>query len=204
MEKIVEFGRHPSEKLQQIFSQRPFQIQEPEKAKIIFLGLDANLDKNIEKNENFFNDLLEYLNDGVKYWKSNGYHTPMLKSTYNGDGKVYHERFCKLGFSSKNADDVCFIELLKYCTYGKSTGKNKKLFMEMLLNNENKYHVERIKRLVEMENLICIPKGVKPIIDELQLFDTNSKKIIVHTHFSNAISNKELYELGKKLQEYIK
>ena len=37
----------PTLKLQQVFSQRPFQIQEPKKTKIIFLGLDANLDKNI-------------------------------------------------------------------------------------------------------------------------------------------------------------
>jgi hypothetical protein len=203
MENAIEFGKHPSKKLQQIFSQRPFQLQEPEKAKIIFLGLDANLDKNIEKCDSFFNDFLEYLNDGVTYWKSNGCHTPMLKSTYTGAGKRFHKQFCKLKFTPNNAGDICFIELLNYCTYGKSTGKNKKSFMEMLLNNENKYHLERIKRLSKIENLICIPKGVKTIIDKLQLFDTNSKKIVVHTHFSGAISNKELCDLGKKLREYL-
>lgn len=43
------FGKNPSQRLQEAFSERPFQIQEPEKAKIIFLGLDANWDENIEQ-----------------------------------------------------------------------------------------------------------------------------------------------------------
>ena len=43
------YGKHPSQKLQEVFSRRPFQLQEPEKAKFIILGLDANWDKDIEK-----------------------------------------------------------------------------------------------------------------------------------------------------------
>jgi hypothetical protein len=199
----MEFGKHPSKKLQQIFSQRPFQIQEPEKAKIIFLGRYANWDINIEENKCFFKENLEYLRDGVKYWKDNGCHTPMLKPCYEGDGKKYHKQFCKLGFSSENADDICFFELLKYCTYGIAS-KNEKLFMKMLYSDENKDHLNRIKNFSKMENRICIPKGLKPIIKKLELFDTNNEKIIIHTDFSNAVSNKELYDLGEKLLEFIR
>jgi hypothetical protein len=189
-------------KLQQIFSQRPFQIQEPEKAKIIFLGLDANSDKDIEKDECFFKEILEYLEDGVKYWKLNGYHTPMLKPDYKGNGRRYHKQFRKLGFSSNNADDICFLELLKYCTYGSST-KNNKLFIERLCDNENKEHLDRIKRLFEIKNIICISKSVKRIIDKMKLFDTDNDKIIIHTHFSGAVTNKDLDDLAKRLLEYI-
>jgi hypothetical protein len=199
----ADFGIHPSDKLQEIFSKRPFQIQEPEKAKIIFLGLDANLNYDIEENEKtFFQEMLEYFTDGVKYWKENGIHTPMLKPCYTGNGKRYHNQFCKLGFTTENAKDICFIELMKYCTYGNSS-KNKNLFKEMLLDNENKNHLDRIRNLFEMEKLICIPHGVETFINELALFNVNNKKIIVHTHFSDSIANNELFALGKILKKYI-
>ena len=195
----MDFGKHESIKLQNIFSKRPFQIQEPEKAKIIFLGLDANIDKDIEKNELFFNEFFDYIQDGVKYWKNNGIHTPMLKTIYRGAGKKYHENFCKLGFTKDNAEDICFIELLNIFTYG-NTSKNNKLFMKMLTENSNKEHLNRIKDLVKMNKTICLPKGVNTLINELGLFKTNSDKIIIHTHFSNAISNNELINLGIRLR----
>ena len=196
----MAFGKHLSNELQKLFSERPFQIQEPEKAKIIFLGLDANIDENIEKNEMLFNEFLKYFQDGVKYWKENDLHTPMLKSIYNGAGKKYHENFCKLGFTKDNAENICFIELLNVCTYG-NTSKNSKLFKELLNRKDNFIHLNRIKNLVDIGKIICIPQGVKTYIDRLKLFDTNNKKIIVHTHFSDAITNKELVELGEKLRK---
>jgi hypothetical protein len=199
----ASFGIHPSEKLQKIFSKRPFQIQKPEKAKIIFLGLDANLNYDIEKNDKmFFEEMLEYFTDGVKYWKRNEIHTPMLKPCYRGDGKRYHKQFLKLGFTSDNAEDICFIELMKYCTYG-NYSKNKRLFKQMLLGNENKSHLDRISNLFKMGKLICIPAGIETFINELSLFNVNNKKIIIHTHFSDAIPNKELFVLGRILKEYI-
>ena len=199
-----EFGKHPSEEIQKIFSQRPFQIQEPEKAKVIFLGLDANIDKDIEQNKPFFNEFIEYLRYGVKYWENKGFHTPMLVPylNYKGNGVRYHKQFCKLEFSPKHAEDICFLELLNFCTYGK-TSKNKKLFMEMLNDNVNKDHLDRIKNLYKMENRICISKGVKRIIDKLKLFDTNNKKIEVHTHFSGRIKDEDLRKLGLRLRKYL-
>jgi len=210
MNKTINFGRHPNEKLQQLFTQKPFQIQEPEKAKIIFLGLDANWDEHIESDEYYFKEVLNYLEDGISYWKKNGFHTPMLSSSYKGKraGKRYHQKFSKLGFTSKNAEDICFIELLSCCTFGNSS-KNEKLFMEMVRANDNKKHLERIRNLSKKDNiLICIPgsKDFKRIIDELKLFDTNDKtKIKEHTHFSFPfITNNALKKLGEELHEFLK
>ena len=196
------FGKHPSKILQEVFSERPFQIQEPEKAKIIFLGLDANLDKNIEQNELFFNEMIGYFRDGINYWKSNRIHTPMLKDTYKGGGKRYHKQFCKLGFSSKNAEDICFLELLNICTYGRTT-ENINIFMDMLNASENKEHLNRIRKIFKMENIICISKGVKRIVEGLG-FNSIGKNIIYHTHFSGSISNDEIKGIKTKLWEYIK
>jgi len=200
--KLNEFGKHPSNKLQQIFSQKPFQIQEPEKAKIIFLGLDANLDYDIEQNKIFFNEMIDYFRDGVKYWKENRIHTPMLKDFYNGCGRRYHKQFCKLGFSLNNAKDICFLELLNICTYGSSIGKNSKIFMNMLNASENEKHLNRIKKLFEMDKIICISKGVKKIIEKLGI-NIYKGNVIEHIHFSGRISNAQINDIKIRLWEYI-
>ena len=195
------FGIHPSQKLQEIYQKKPFQIQEPEKAKIIFLGYDANLDIEIEKNEIFYNQMLSYLEDGVRYWKRHGYHTPMLDLNYNGGGKKYHIRFQKLGFTKDNAENISFMELLKYCTYG-SSSKGRSQYLKILRSNENKDHLERIRNLIKLHKIICMPKGVKSLINKENIFDLNNDKIIIHTHFSY-ISNKDLFDLKLKLWNYI-
>ncbi len=138
-----KFGIHPSEKLQKLYIEKPYQIQEPEKAKIIFLGRDANWDINIETHS-MFSEFEEYLKDGVKYWQTHGYHTPMLKQKYKGAGKRYHEKFSTIGFTKDNAKDICFLELLGIPTYGKSSGS--KEYEKMLLDDSNKNHLTRIKK----------------------------------------------------------
>ena len=201
MNKNNEFGKHPSEEIQKIFSQRPFQIQKPEKAKIIFLGLDANIDENIEHDKPFFDETLEYLRDGVKYWKSHEYHTPMLNLNYRGNGVRYHKQFCKLGITSNYAEDICFLELLNFCTYGKSSGNPQ--FKEFLNGKSNQEHLERIRNLSNMNKIICVSVGVRNYIDELRLFNTKNENIIVHTNFANAISNEELKNLGSRLRKHL-
>lgn len=192
----MEFMKHPSRELQEIFENKPYQIQEPEKAKFIFLGRDANFDPNIENDESVFEEFKEYLKDGVSYWKTHDYHTPMLGKNYKGDGKRYHIIFHKLDLSSADAENVSFIELIKFPTAGMSSGK--KQYLDMVLSNENKSHLERIKKIQQNQSsLIFIPKGLVSIISKLQLFNVNSPNIIIHTHFSSCISNDEINELNK-------
>jgi len=202
------FGKHPSKKLQEVFKRRPYQIQCPEKAKIIFLGLDANWNKEIKTE--FFKETRNYLEDGVKYWKDNGIHTPMLKeiykwdgkrylkNTYKGGGKRYHTQFCKLGFLPKDAEKICFLELLNVCTYGSST-KNMKKFRELL--NEN--HLNWIRKIFELDNFICISKTAKEIINELGGFN-RTKNIKVHYHFSyRKITDKDIEDIRLELWKYL-
>ena len=205
MNGTIGFGRHPSDELQKLYETNPFQIQEPEKAKIIFLSRDANWDYNIDQNDCFFNDVIKYLEDGVKYWKKNNIHTPLLKPCYKGEGKAYHRNFHKLGFTSDNAEDICLFELLNYCTFGRSS-KNDTLFFKEVSKAENKKHRDRIKDFAKMGKIICIPdsKDFKKIIDKLELFDTDGENIIKHASFSTAISNKKLEELKETLHKFLK
>jgi len=235
-----EFREHPSKELQDLFRCRPFQIQEPEKAKIIFLSLDANWDPKIkDKQPEYFKDTLEYLEDGVKYWKSRkglyyprllrytegGYdwiddgeyvvHTPMLRYTREevGDGRQYHERFSKLGFSPEWADKICFMELLNICTCGNSQGENRGRFMEKFMemlecsSDEDKKHVERIQ-MVFSKKIVCIPGRVREIIDRRDVrrilgVYSSRKNIIPHTHFSY-ISEPQTIELRIKIDNALR
>ena len=62
---------HPSEPLNLAFSARPFQGAIPEEAKFLFVGLDANYSPTVEQNP-VFPRLLDYLRDGVAFWKMSG------------------------------------------------------------------------------------------------------------------------------------
>lgn len=200
------FGKHPSDKLQKIFTERPFQIQIPEKAKVIFLSLDANFDINIENNISYFNETLSYLSDGVKYWETEKIHTPMRRHYYKGNGKRYHEQFSKLGFTSKNAKDICFMELLNVCTFGSSTTPEGKIeYAKLLLSAENQSHLKRIALLANDKNKLIVLVGAKTkeYIQKLKLFNINSDNIIVCTHFSAPISDEYLHNLGTIVSDFL-
>lgn len=129
LEKV--FGIHPSTKLQELYKQKYWQGQVPDKAKIIFLGLDANWDIDIEKNE-VFPKIEEYLNDGVAFWKKYGIHHPFLLPEYRKkNGYKYHQGFSKLGINKEDADSISFIELINIPTFGTST-KGKKEYMSLI------------------------------------------------------------------------
>lgn len=201
------FGKHPSKQLQNIFINRPYQIQTPEKAKVIFLSLDANWDIDIEKDSNYFNETLRYLSDGVKYWETEKIHTPMLKGYNNGDGTRYHKQFMKLGLNSENAKNICFIELLNVCTYGSSTrSENRKEYENLLFCDNNKKHLQRIKQLAEDKNKLIIvvgSKSTKKYIKKLKLFDLSNENIMVINHFSSAVTDEYLYNLGNTIRTFL-
>ena len=200
------FGKHPSEQLQKLFMDHPYQIQAPEEAKVIFLSLDANWDINIEKDSNYFNETLRYLSDGVKYWETEKIHTPMLKDNYNGDGKRYHKQFTKLGLTSENAKDICFMELLNVCTYGSSTSKEgKKEYLGLLLSDENKEHLKRISNLINDRNklIVIVGSDTKDYITKLKLFNIHDENIIVGKHFSAAITDEYLCNLGNTIRAFL-
>jgi hypothetical protein len=71
------FIPHHSQTLNVAFAARPFQGVPPEDATFLFIGLDANYSPAIEENT-IFPWLLEYLCDGVAFWRQSGVHHPFL------------------------------------------------------------------------------------------------------------------------------
>jgi len=87
---------HPSETLRRVFTARPFQGAEPVRASFVFVGLDANYSADIEQSP-IFPQLLDYLADGVAFWRKTGVHHPFLLPAYgNKDGTKYHRSFADL------------------------------------------------------------------------------------------------------------
>jgi hypothetical protein len=113
------YYQHPSDQLNHAFSLKPFQGANPEMAKFLFIGLDANYAKEIDRSP-IYQPLLEYLEDGVTFWSKYGVHHPFLLPGYGGDGRFYHKTFASIGFTAKYASQVSFAELLHVPTYGRS------------------------------------------------------------------------------------
>lgn len=110
---------HPSSELSDLFVRKPHQGAAPEKARFLFVGLDANYDAQIDQMP-IFPAIREYHNDGVGFWRKYGVHHPFLLPTYSGDGKFYHRSFAQIGFGVEHADLVSFVELLHLPTVGRS------------------------------------------------------------------------------------
>ena len=146
------YFRHPSPALNQLFALRPFQGTAPEEAQFIFLGLDANFDQEIEENP-VFSKVLEYLQDGVGFWRKYGVHHPFLLPEYRGDGRFYHKTFSRIGFTSSHAAKVCFIELLHIPTIGRSA---------LTSTDLDRVHLRRIGNAILEGEAQCIfvPAGV--------------------------------------------
>jgi len=90
------YSIHPSKELVSLYRKKPYQGQNPELAKIIFLGLDANFAEDIEQSE-FYHYIKDYLADGVKFWEKYNVHHPfMLPQFKNSDGVTYHKNFSKV------------------------------------------------------------------------------------------------------------
>ncbi|GAB1366327.1 hypothetical protein MASR1M36_11980 [Candidatus Cloacimonadaceae bacterium] len=136
MNNIPPFGIHPSETLHRLYQNKPWQGQDPEQAKILFLSLDANWDYDIEQSP-VFPQVQEYLNDGVMFWEKYGIHHPMLLNGYHGSGKKFHISFARLGLSPENAKHISFIELFGKPTYGGSGEEPN--FMNMVLQQDANY-----------------------------------------------------------------
>jgi len=126
--------RHECADLKRAFLVKPYQGASPESAKYLFVGLDANYNKDVADSE-IFATLLEYLDDGVAFWKRTRVHHPFLLPKYTGDGKFYHRSFAKIGFLSEDANKVCFVELTDVPTFGQS---------KLALSDLNPDHLQRL------------------------------------------------------------
>lgn len=113
------YQQHPSPELNELFRVRPFQGVPPESAEFLFVGLDANYAPELERSASF-TSILDYHRDGVAFWRRHGVHHPFLLPGYRGDGRLYHRNFARIGFNSRDADRISFVELLHVPTIGRN------------------------------------------------------------------------------------
>ncbi|MBF0173745.1 MAG: hypothetical protein HQL83_09910 [Magnetococcales bacterium] len=145
-EPMKMYGRHPSDELLSIYSNKPFQGQDPNLAKIIFLSLDANYSPQISDHP-FFSNIIDYHKDSVSFWQKNKnkVHHPFLLGDYpfnkTKDGVPFHRNFSKLNLSPEYAPHISFVELLNVPTIGKTQSNT---FKQLLYTDEN---IERLRAL---------------------------------------------------------
>jgi hypothetical protein len=211
--QLPGYGRHPSNKLNDAY--KGYQGQKPEEAQYIFWGLDANFAADIEDNP-AFPEVLDYLNDGVTYWKHHGRHHPFLSSAYaRRAGRTYHRNFSKLRLTVDYADKISFVELLKFPTHGNT---DVRVMRQMIA--ENPEHLRELDELLFTPTVVknvYIARGayrhlynvgqayncfaVLPAPDQFnintlyQVGTYGSAKFYVTTHFSDAISDNHLAEI---------
>ena len=188
------YSAHPSEELNARFRQKPFQGVEPESAKFLFIGLDANYSESIESSE-IFTHTLDYHDNGIKFWQENGVHHPFLMPKYHGDGQRYHRNFAKIGFAPKHADLVSFIELLHIPTIGRSTLAPSDLSLQHLQRLNHAILKGTAQHIFVSAGVVRLMQSSKafPWLLKLErtqatlpvLFHDGARTVYQHLHFSN-------------------
>ena len=186
---------HPDKALIEAFKKKPFQGVEPEKAKFIFVGLDANYHPEVKKNL-IYPQLLAYLADGLSFWRKYRVHHPFLLPAYGkGDGWKYHNTFAKIGFTATNASEVSFVELIAKPSYGRSSlspedldQKHLQRINDAILNGSAQYIFipDGVARLMRTSSIFSwLPKTPTDIGSPLKVWKTtNYKTVYWHYHFS--------------------
>jgi hypothetical protein len=221
---ILPYDVHPSERLVQLFSQKPYQGAEPSDAKVLIIGNDANYSPEITAH-GFFNRILEYHEDGVKFWQATGFHHPFVLPEYPFDkrkgGVPYHSNFRKLKFSSADADRFSFVELLNVPTIG-NTGANKELFFrlldaghlgwleELIFGGERKFvlvnqtlakSIALIRKRTGQLGRLAEAIAMKPA--PAVAYETTQVTIYNGYSFSASISNDYLERLGRTIRGFV-
>lgn len=215
------FNKHPSEQLEKLFKSKPYQGQAPEKAKIIFLSSDANYSEEISTHS-FFNRIIEYHEDGVKFWQKHQVHHPFLLNEYpfkkNQGGVPFHKRFKSVGLTVEYAEKICFWELLDVPTIG-NMSKDKNLFLDLI----NLEHLKKIDEIFENDTgkLILVSKNVIELMHLLKkkytVFDwlepninkvgdrvkLKSNQLLVIYHFSASVETTYRQSLKKYIDEVL-
>lgn len=218
----INFLKHPSSKLSELYKLRNYQGANPNEAKILFVGKDPNWASNIE-DVSIFEAVHEYLSDGIKFWKKYQIHHPFLLPEYKGDGTKYHKAISRLNLKSDLADKISFIELIGFPTTGMSS-RNPKQFNEYLLAAENRNHLEQLSELLKSrDKLIFLYWGLidqlKSLhkstglfenflaIDKTSMTRTDLNKVgnlYFHKHFSMGISPNTLHKISEEIIREVK
>lgn len=197
MSEQIYFGKHPNQELQNLFLEKPYQGQYYEEADFIFLGQDANFGYNIH-NEVIFEELKEYLRDGVLYWKKYKKHHPFISNNYSDAGDTYHGRFTKLNLDSSYADRISFLEIINVPTFNITPPNYKDKVLKNELNKKlQKQNKQTRSELIDKEHI----KKIESLIFENKankqktIFIYNECILLLQKHssiFKNTIVNVSL------------
>ena len=221
----MSYDVHPSKVLVSLFGDKPYQGADPEKAKVIVIGNDANYSPEISEHP-FFSTILDYHADGVQFWKVNGYHHPFLSKSYpfnkTKGGVRYHKNFSKMEFESDDAGHFSFVELLNIPTIG-NTGSNHDLFFKLLDKDHLKWLESIIfgghRKLVLVNQTLA--RNITQISNKIGVLDMLNRKLrnknapsIVYESgsvvlyngysFSASITNDYLNKLGGEIRRFIR
>jgi hypothetical protein len=188
------YQQHPSHELKKLFARQPYQGAIPSSAKFLFVGLDANYSAGIE-NTPIFQNVLEYHQDGVSFWRRHGVHHPFLLSQYRGDGRRYHATFAKIGFKPEHAELVSFVELLHVPTIGRNKLSPEDLnpsHLQMLNSAilegdaEHIFISAGVARLMRASGAFSwLPKAPTTLGSLPLLYKANQRAVYQYLHFSN-------------------
>ena len=188
------FAAHPSQSLNSLFREKPYQGANPLEAKFIFIGLDANYDAAVESKP-IFTKLQEYHEDGVAFWRNHQVHHPFLLPQYSGDGRFYHRSFSRIGFKPEHAPQVSFIELLHIPTVGRSklvsadlSSQHLHMLNEVVLAGSARHIFvpQAVARLMQATGQFAwLPKRATEHFGPLGvLYRQGMKTVYSHLHFS--------------------
>lgn len=189
------YERHPSEKLNRLFSEKPFQGAKPEEARFLFIGSDANYAHDIDSSR-IFEKVYEYHTDGVAFWRRYDVHHPFLLPEYSGDGRKYHRNFSRIGFTRDDAASISFVELLHVPTVGRNKISPADLssahlsWLNSCILDGGSQHIlisSGVARLMHQSGLFPWLPG-KPVAATEALgvyWRVGSKTVFSHLHFSN-------------------
>lgn len=215
-----EYGIHPSLELRRLFARQaiPSQGQSIERARVVFVGLDANYSAQLLDYPEFFERILEYHEDGVAFWKKHGVHHPFLLPEYplsrDRGGVPYHRRFSQMGLSPEFADYVSFVELLNVPTTGRTTesvfwdlfdpGYAQRL-VDLLTDGSRRLvvlsgSVHRTLSAAARRTPLRLPRLDLPRVGSEQRL--GESRIVLWRHFSSAISQRELVGMGDEVRAF--
>jgi len=217
---VDEYGIHPSLELRRLFARQsiPSQGQSIERARVVFVGLDANYSAQLLDYPDFFERILEYHENGVAFWKKHGVHHPFLLAEYplsrDRGGVPYHRRFSQMGLSPDFAEHVSFVELLNVPTTGRTI---ESVFWDLF----DPAYVQRLvdqltdgsRRLVILSGsvhrtLSAAARRTALRVPRLELPRVGSEqrigksRIVLWRHFSSAISQRELVGMGDEIRAF--
>lgn len=216
----MKFQKHTSNELVDLFYNKPYQGQSPEKASIIFLSSDANYSPEISK-DSFFKYILEYQEDGVSFWKKHGHHHPFILPCYpfnrNMAGVPFHRNFSKLGLNPEYAPHISFLELLNVPTIGNKS-ENREEFFNLL----SLVHLKYLENLIlgVGHKLFFVSSGVIRDIERINktfsVFEcfkelsgrqvlpfANGNKIMQIYHFSSSQIHAQLCEIRTEIDLWL-